>query len=496
MRVLLDTNIIIHREASRVVQKEIGTLFYWFDRLHYEKCIHPLSLDEIRKYKDASTVATMEAKVKNYTLLKTQAAEGSEIQAIRAKYDKDENDSIDTSLLKEVFYNRVDLLITEDRKIHTKASDLGIAERIFTIDAFLEKAVAENPELVEYKVLAVKKEFFGNINIDDTFFESFKRDYEGFEKWFNKKADEIAYICRSDDDQILAFLYVKREDEAEDYSDVEPRFEPKLRLKIGTFKVISNGFKLGERFLKIVFDNAIIFGVQEIYVTIFDKTEDQERLIHLLQDWGFAYWGAKHSMSGDELVFVRDFRPTINSTDPRQTYPYFSSQVRKFTELFPDSILKTESPTDYVENKPNRNAISKVYISRSIERDLSPGDIIVFYRTKYKGSAYYTSVTTTIGIVQSVITNIQSLDKFIQLCRKRSVFSDKELAEHWNYNKYNRPFIVNFLYVHSFPKRLILKDLKELGIIEEAPRGFEPLTDHAFQMLLEKSNANQRLVVD
>ena len=208
MRVLLDTNIIIHREASRVVQKEIGTLFYWFDRLHYEKCIHPLSLDEIRKYKDASTVATMEAKVKNYTLLKTQAAEGSEIQAIRAKYDKDENDSIDTSLLKEVFYNRVDLLITEDRKIHTKASDLGIAERIFTIDAFLEKAVAENPELVEYKVLAVKKEFFGNINIDDTFFESFKRDYEGFEKWFNKKADEIAYICRSDDDQILAFLFV------------------------------------------------------------------------------------------------------------------------------------------------------------------------------------------------------------------------------------------------------------------------------------------------
>jgi predicted nucleic acid-binding protein len=505
MRVLLDTNIIIHREASRVIQKEIGTLFYWFDRLHYEKCIHPLSLDEIRKYQDASTVATMEAKVKNYSLLKTQAAEGTEIQAIRARYDKDENDSIDTSLLKEVLYNRVDILITEDRKIHAKASDLGIAERIFTIDAFLEKAVAENPELVEYKVLAVKKEHFGNINIDDPFFDSFKRDYEGFEKWFNKKADEIAYICRSDEDQILAFLYVKKEDEAEDYSDIEPRFEPKSRLKIGTFKVVSNGFKLGERFLKIVFDNAILFGVQEIYVTIFDKTEDQERLIHLLQDWGFNYWGLKHSASGDELVFVRDFRPLINLPDPRRTYPYFSKRVRKFivpiypayhTELFPDSILRTESPTDYVENKPNRNAISKVYISRSIERDLAPGDIVVFYRTKYNGPAYYTSVATTIGIVQSVITEIGSLDRFIQLCRKRSVFTDDELATHWNYIPSNRPFIVNFLYIHSFPKRLNLKSLLELGIIEQAPRGFEPLTDIAFQKLMENSNAKQSLVVD
>jgi len=50
-----------------------------------------------------------------------------------------------------------------------------------------------NDPLVEYKVLAVKKEYFGNINIGDTFFESFKRDYDGFEKWFNRKADEIAY---------------------------------------------------------------------------------------------------------------------------------------------------------------------------------------------------------------------------------------------------------------------------------------------------------------
>jgi hypothetical protein len=79
------------------------------------------------------------------------------------------------------------------------------------------------------------------------------------------------------------------------YSDIEPRFVPKRRLKIGTFKVIANGFKLGERFLKIVFDNAMKRNVEEIYVTIFDRTEDQQRLINLMKEWGFIHHGVKHS---------------------------------------------------------------------------------------------------------------------------------------------------------------------------------------------------------
>jgi hypothetical protein len=36
--------------------------------------------------------------------------------------------------------------------------------------------------------------------------------------------------------------------------------------------------RLGERFLKIIFDNAFINKVDEIYVTIFDKRDDEKRL--------------------------------------------------------------------------------------------------------------------------------------------------------------------------------------------------------------------------
>ena len=505
MRVLLDTNIIIHREAGRVIRQDIGTLFHWLDRLSSTKCIHPLTMIEIAKHQDPRVVATMQIKLAHYTTLATLSADTPVLTALRATYDRDDNDTIDTDLLREVLNDRVDVLISEDKKIHTKAKVLGIAERVFKIDSFLEKVVAENPELADYQVLAVRRVHFGDIDVTQPFFDSFRTDYPDFDRWFNRKADEWAYICTTETKEVLAFLYVKPEDAGESYHDITPSFAPAKRLKIGTFKVVANGYKLGERFMKIVFDNAMQQKVAAIYVTLFAATPDQARLIDLLATWGFVVHGTKSSTAGTEQVYVRDFRPIANIAQPALSYPYIARAQHKYivpiypeyhTELFPDSILRTESPADFVENRPNRNAISKVYISRSHSRALQPGDLLVFYRTAAGGPAYYTSVATTLGVVQEVTTAIPTLAAFIRLCRKRSVFSDAELAGHWHFNQSNRPFIVNFLYLHSFKKRLNLKELKEYGIIEEAPRGFEPLTDEAFNRLLGESHANQRFIVD
>ncbi len=122
------------------------------------------------------------------------------------------------------------------------------------------------------------------------------------------------------------------------------------------------------------------------------------------------------------------------------------------TNLLPDSYLRTESPQDFVENEPHRNALSKVYISRSRVRDLKSGDRIVFYRTGTGtgGPAIYTGVATTVGVIESVITDIPNEEAFIALCRKRSVFNDEELRKHWNYYRNNKPFIVNFLLPFPF----------------------------------------------
>ncbi|MDF2804031.1 MAG: hypothetical protein K0S61_3934 [Anaerocolumna sp.] len=502
MKILLDTNIIIHRESATVVNEDIGVLFNWMDNLHYTKCIHPITISEISKYKDPKTLKSLNIKMLNYNTIKVEADWDNNVKKISDRFDKNENDICDSKLLNEVYCDRVDMLITEDRKIHTKAAQLGISDKVMYIDSFLEKVVTENPSLVDYKVLAVEKDYFGNINIDDPFFDSFKSDYVGFEKWFNKKSDEIAYICK-EDDNLMAFLYLKVEDKNENYYDISPVFYPKKRLKIGTFKVTLNGFRLGERFIKIIIDNAIKFKVEEIYVTIFDNSVEQKRLIRLLNEFGFVLYGCKNSSSGKEHVLVRDFKPQFNISNPKITYPFISINTNFFlvpiypeyhTNLLPDSILTTESAEDFKENEPFRNAISKVYITRSLEREIKAGDVIIFYRT----GGYYESVITTIGVVEDVIINIDTSEEFIKICRKRSVFTDQELLAQWNYKRANRPFVVNFLYLYSFSKRITMKRLIEIGVIKDrfsAPRGFTKITTKNFVDIVEETKTNECIIV-
>jgi len=503
MKALLDTNIIIHREANRAVNRDIGTLFKWLDKGKYTKCIHPVSVEEIEKNLNKDTVNTFKVKLDSYEKIKVAAPINADVRTISDSIDITLNDKNDTILLNEIYNNRVDLLITEDKNIHKKAELLGISDRVFTIDSFLEKVVSENPELIDYKVLSVTKKYFGQINLRDNFFDGFREDYVDFDKWFNRKSDEAAYVTYAKD-KILSFLYLKVEGHEENYSDIIPIFSKKKRLKIGTFKVVSNGVRLGERFLKIVFDNAFINKVDEIYLTIFDKRDDEKRLIVLLEEWGFVLHGKKHSSSGEELVYVRNFKPTYNPTNPKITYPFLSRKTNIFlvpikpeyhTELLPDSILRTELKENFIDNEPHRNAISKVYISRSIEKRLKAGDLIIFYRM----GGLYKSVISTIGIIENIILGIKDENDFISKCRKRSIFTDDKLREHWNYNKSRRPFIVNFLYAYSFPKRINLKNLIDLGIIkdiESAPRGFHKITAEQFCLIIKETKSDARFIVD
>ena len=157
MKVLLDTNIIIHREASAVFNEDIGTLFGWLDKLHYDKCIHQLTVDEIEKHEDKKVVETFKVKLNNYVLLRTEAPLAPSVQKVSKAQDKTSNDFNDTKLINELVNNRVDYLISDDKGIHEKARLLGIDSKVFTIDSFLEKVTTENPDLVSYKTLSVKK---------------------------------------------------------------------------------------------------------------------------------------------------------------------------------------------------------------------------------------------------------------------------------------------------------------------------------------------------
>jgi hypothetical protein len=146
--------------------------------------------------------------------------------------------------------------------------------------------------------------------------------------------------------------------------------------------------------------------------SVINKTTEQKRLISLLEEWRFKYHGMKTTPTCDEKVYTREFDRSAPAdlNIPKFTYPFILKESdvcivpiypAYHTELFPDSILRTESPKEFVENEPHRNALSKVYISRSHDKNLKSDDLIVFYRT----GGTHAGVVTTIGIAESVVTD-------------------------------------------------------------------------------------------
>lgn len=505
MRALLDTNIIIHRENRRVSNYSIGHLYRWLDKLKYDKLVHAYSISEIKKYRDPETQEAIAVKLESYEVIKTiREPDPTFLEAIGIP-EKSENDKIDNCLLYEVYLSRVDILITEDRRLRHKAVKLGLGDRVFSINSFISNVTAENPGLIEYKILAIKKTYFGNVDVNNSFFDSFRSAYPGFDKWFARKCDEEAYICNNDAGQVLGFLYLKTEGLDENYSDIVPSFKPMRRLKVGTFKVESTGFRLGERFVKIIFDNALQRNVDEIYVTLFTDREELTVLSSLLQRWGFTYYGIKNDGGQEEQVLIKKMKTFISEFSYRKNFPNIRYDCNKFilpifplyhTNLLPDSKLNNENEVEFLGREPHRYALQKVYISWAPGNGVKPGDLILFYRMGDEGTIKkYSSVVTTVAMVDEIISNIRSEEELLGLCQNRSVFSPKELKDFWVHHRFNLK-VMRFIFVKSLTKRLTLSYLWENDIVPPpgGPRSFMKLTDEQYNQIMQNSETEVQYI--
>lgn len=472
------------------------------DRLGISKHVHPESLREIRGYHDKTVVDAVLVRAESYHTSRTTAPL---LPQLHARFTTgNDNTKVDIILLNELASGRVDLLITEDNGLRRAAHEVGVSG-VVSIAEFLALADAVEPQLPEYRIPTIEKKLIGQLDFGDPFFDSLRSTYPGFDRWLHRKADEPAYILRTELG-LGAFLYLKFEDQDEDYHDISPPLSSARRLKIGTFKVSYNGFRVGERLLHIAFDAAIVANVDELYITIHKGGDEHDRLFRLLEHWGFKQHGIKKSQAGEELVLTRsifandDFK-TIFSQYPRirRSAGHFLVPIYPayHTDLFPESILRTESPADYVELLPYRNGIAKSYISRSIDRSARPGDSLLFYRTQDHGPGWYTSVVTTLAVVEKLVLDIHSFDDFAAACRRRSIFSDDELRLHWDYNPRNRPFVVHLLHIQSFARRPNRRTLVDAGLIPEAPpRGLTPVDADSVQQILRLGEVNGRLIID
>ena len=341
---------------------------------------------------------------------------------------------------------------------------------------------------------------FSDIDLNDTFFDSLKEDYPGFEAWFQKKSENNskAYVQYTNN-SLQAFLYLKNES-GEELADVTPARPACNRMKVGTFKIDAHNTKLGERFVKKIMDAALYMKADEIYVTIFPK---HDGLIRILQRYGFNEEGKK----GEELVLVKNMKALTG--DILKDYPLLKTTgKRKFllsiypkyhTKMFPDSILRNEEGEKYelIRDVAHTNSVHKIYVtSMGDAAQLQSGDLIAIYRTNDgAGPARYRSVITSVCQIEEVKTNkdFADVDSFLAYANYYSIFDPIELKQ-W-YGKKNFT-VLKMTYNIALTKRVTNGYL--VDELKMAPKywGFFQLTDEQFDAILKKGEVDESIIIN
>jgi predicted GNAT family N-acyltransferase len=281
---------------------------------------------------------------------------------------------------------------------------------------------------------------FSTVNLDDPFFDSLKADYPKFGEWFAGKSavGELAFVV-TDDEGLMAFLYLKHEDD-EPVQLVDGQLPGTPRMKIGTLKISerSRGDRLGEGAVGMALWQWRDSGLPEIYVTVFEK---HVPLVAMLQKFGFRVAGQK---ANGESVYVKT-RGSLSYTTAYEPFPFINPLFREASilaieqgyhdQLFPYSEL-ARTPQE-VMSVTAGNGVTKVYVGHAREMAARPGNPVLIYR-KFMGERKgFRSVVTSYGAVSDVRQfkrNGQVLspcEDYKALIKNKSVFDDLELDQHW-----------------------------------------------------------------
>ncbi len=347
----------------------------------------------------------------------------------------------------------------------------------------------------------ISSQRFADIDLGDPFFDSLKQDYVEFSEWFVRKFEQLAYVAYDANGALEGFLYVKTEHG--ELLDIQPARPNTSRLKVGTFKIDAHGTRLGERFIKKVFDHALESQVDEIYVTVFPR---HQALQQILQRYGFRKVGAKTTQNGIEDVLVRVLRcfsgdvvddyPAIPVTRDRHfllaLYPEWHSR------LLPDSLLNTEDPS-IVRDVSHSNSIHKTYLTAMKEaRGLQRGDTLVIYRTSdNRGPAYRRSVATSICVVEGVrdINDFKNSADFLSYAEPYSVFTREELTNYYDRKKW--PILLRFTYNLALRKRITRAQLiEEVGLDPAVRWGLLPIKSSRLRKILDLSQSYESALIN
>ena len=237
MRVLIDTNILIHRENHKILSENLQKLMEILHVAGISLLIHPISEEELQKDKDIDRKNIVLSKLRAYPKLKSPLNPKDDKNYLASVGSPTKiNDELDNFILYAVYKNAVDFLITEDVGIIKKAKKIDLSDRVLAIEDALIVFSKYNKRVRIFTPPAIKHEYVYNLNQDDIIFDSLRSDYPEFNDWFQRisKKGRECWVYYPKSNEIGGVLIFKNEDEA---IDSNPPLPKKNRLKICLMKV-------------------------------------------------------------------------------------------------------------------------------------------------------------------------------------------------------------------------------------------------------------------
>lgn len=492
MRCLVDTNILIYREGPDEVMPGLQALMRIASSNRVTILIHPLSRKEIENDRNPKRRAVEVSKVSTYPVLESPPRIDDDKFLQIIPESKNENEFVDNNLLYAVYKGAIDYLISEDHGIHTKAQNLGLSDKVLTINSAIELLVTLYNTKTPIAPLALRLVPMHNIDLSDTFFESLKNKYS-FMSWWKKTATSgrNAWVYYCEDRKIGALLILKEEEEP---IASEPSLSKLKRIKICTFMVTEIGRRIGELLLKVAFDYARVKRIDQLYLTHFP--DDNDYLVSLITRYGFH----KVSVQGEEDVYIKDMvmiKPICKDKISDFYYPsyYDGPDVQKlivpiqpeyFERLFISKLSKQLSFAETSQLVPEQNTIRKAYICNTSTK-VNVNDVILFYRSRD-----YSSIII-LGTVYKVIPNLRDAEKIQTIVGDRTVYSYEELR--LLTSRPNPVTVILFRYHFEFEIPVDLDFLINKGVLVAPPMSVTRISDTGYDIVIKRGKIDERYTV-
>lgn len=443
---------------------------------------HPASIADIQRDRDEARRNRTLARLNQYPQL--QAGPNCPWNTPETSV----NDACDNEILYALERDAVHALVTEDQKLHRKAQQRGLGNRVYFIqsaDDWLrrlhEPPASPLPNIDDVELHTLTEQ------LASSFFETIRADYPPFDGWFRTKAQEgrHAWIYRDGNTQSISAICIYTIQTNEIVTDEELVLHGDS-LKLCTFKVGESvrGRKIGELFLRAAFQYATSHRCTSIFLHA--NANQQIHLKSLLEDFGFRSVGRY----GADDVYVKDhpIAPPALQMDPFEYvqlyYPHYLSdiEIRKFLVpiqpryhniLFPDyqtpgHALPVGHPQRHVGN-----AIKLAYLCHTPNKQLRPGDVVLFYRT------HDMKAVTTLGIVESY-TWSNSADEIAQIVSRRTVYTEQQIEE----MAHAETKVMLFRLIHHFDNPVTYQELKRLRVVSGPIQSIINISDESFSRIL------------